>query len=1663
MYKRMLVIFIVAFAYWLHAEQKSINLAYSSTDFEYNQTDSGGLIKHMGNNNIAYINPPGAPNLPMHLLMVSVPIEAEFQSVSFSYETADYRTNVSLYPTQAKIPVSTECDTLQFIEPDLAYYTMNQFPADLCVYVSTHIMRTYKVFCFQVSPFIYFPMTHDLKLITSGVMSISYSLTFQPNPDSWDDGSRAALVRKLVINPDDVLNSPLRQPLEDEVKYLVITDGNWISEDTTFPENDQYFQPFIDWKTRKGLKAEIVTIQSIYTSYSGATPQEKIKRCIDYYHKNKRTEWVLLYGSQEIIPAPLCLVSMSSDEFLFDFCNIETDLFYACLDGNYLWNYDATHDRHSYSQDVDLLPELSIGRVAINEFSTYSNNYYLRKVKSYEQMPPVSSFAQKALLTGAFLFDDSVSSSPRSDTDWICEGMWSNYMQPYWSGGSRDRLYDTSSDLGNLTSNSLSNAIGSGYNIILESSHGNTQRWAIEWDWDSTNWNYFGNGSVPSSNGFQNKFGLLYSIACLTNYFGPVGSEPYPWGNGNSDSKSLGTAFLASEGGSVAYIGNTSYGIGNRFWTPANSFDDWGPSWDYAKRFFPSLFSGFPDSRTSLGLCFDLSKALMIPAVNQGFDDYETFIMFSLNLQGDPELNILTADPTEFNISLPANLFWDEQGVQNTLAVNTGVPFASVCVSNGADVYDTHSADANGYARFDISPRSSNPLQVMITGRNKIPYYGQIPVVPANIRGTVELNENPNLVIYTRIRVYDTSGNMVTDTSPNVNGQFILGVNPGSNPYYLQYELLRPDQNSLYYPLKSATFYVQDNSTSIVLPMVTLVKFTSEIVASQDLPLNTCFRFIQNAIDCALTYSVPLVSIQSGTYFENIHITPPNTTAPKSLEIIGADLPTIIDGSASISDPCLEVSVGTLNPLNLKLVNLTLQNGSQGIRSSFVPFVYQSADLQPTEFLVENCIVKDNGNTIYSTEGIGVHATGPISLIKSKFHYNSGIHEQVNNMVSTGGGAYLINDSIVRSTIITGCEFIGNSASQSGGLHLTGTGRFEVTDNYIMSNFRRDDPVIGSVNNVFCESVSDLDIYGNLLINDISPNAGSGDNLTLFECGTGLKPGLIRNNTISGNLTSLPINSNGLVLQGVNCFTVVYNNIIQNSSVGILKTNDLSQLQMRNCLFWDNLTDYTGVNYNSVVNPGCLFGSDPSLDACYQPIWNTTYFSHCIDAGIGENDPDGTPPDIGARKAIAHQYWDYSFTNQADLEKWYWVSYPVLNSRTSNMLKASTYFEDLLMLHENTSGNMEPTYLDEIDWMVQSGLQSLTWLDQDWTQNQSTHYVSSPQGYKIKMLPRSNPNFPSTVTLKESGFKTSPYLQFPIYGGHENWLGYFKEEPSWPHEAFATIWDDINMIKTKNWCIVRANPIGDYWGMHGKVSTLKYGDMVVVTTNNDHSFRWNNTDIIEDKTIATPVHFTFDEKQDYVPVYVTVPDSIMIDLKEIGIYLDGVCKGAVVIENNIEQICTYLGIDEKLTDGVVEFVFYYHDNKSQNMERRTIRMDKSRFVARYVNGSTRYPFYDISISKADMDNVVPPDFSLSQNYPNPFNPSTTISYQLPKSSSVKLEVYNLKGQKVKTLVDANQVAGYHNVIWNGTDTSNRNVASGVYLYRLSNPSKTISKRMLLMK
>jgi hypothetical protein len=100
---------------------------------------------------------------------------------------------------------------------------------------------------------------------------------------------------------------------------------------------------------------------------------------------------------------------------------------------------------------------------------------------------------------------------------------------------------------------------------------------------------------------------------------------------------------------------------------------------------------------------------------------------------------------------------------------------------------------------------------------------------------------------------------------------------------------------------------------------------------------------------------------------------------------------------------------------------------------------------------------------------------------------------------------------------------------------------------------------------------------------------------------------------------------------------------------------------------------------------------------------------------------------------------------------------------------------------------------------------------------------------------------------------------------------------------------------------------------------------------------------------------------------------------------------------------------------------------------------------------------------AKTDYGIPHGFELLQNHPNPFNPETEISYDLPKDSWVKLSIYNIRGQKVKALVDGFEAAGHKRVHWDGTNEEGDRVASGVYLYRLEAGDFTATKKMVLLR
>ena len=118
--------------------------------------------------------------------------------------------------------------------------------------------------------------------------------------------------------------------------------------------------------------------------------------------------------------------------------------------------------------------------------------------------------------------------------------------------------------------------------------------------------------------------------------------------------------------------------------------------------------------------------------------------------------------------------------------------------------------------------------------------------------------------------------------------------------------------------------------------------------------------------------------------------------------------------------------------------------------------------------------------------------------------------------------------------------------------------------------------------------------------------------------------------------------------------------------------------------------------------------------------------------------------------------------------------------------------------------------------------------------------------------------------------------------------------------------------------------------------------------------------------------------------------------------------------------------------------------------------------------STQEDYVELPPITVDVNETVSPfehptHFQLAANFPNPFNSTTTIAYSLPAPKKVKLEIFNLQGQKICTLINQNQSAGWHRVAWNGLTESGMVAASGVYLYRLTARGFVKTRKMLFLK
>lgn len=326
--------------------------------------------------------------------------------------------------------------------------------------------------------------------------------------------------------------------------------------------------------------------------------------------------------------------------------------------------------------------------------------------------------------------------------------------------------------------------------------------------------------------------------------------------------------------------------------------------------------------------------------------------------------------------------------------------------------------------------------------------------------------------------------------------------------------------------------------------------------------------------------------------------------------------------------------------------------------------------------------------------------------------------------------------------------------------------------------------------------------------------------------------------------------------------------------------------------------------------------------------------------------------------------------------------------------------------------------------------------------------VVSTSGYKLYIGQSSG--MQPKITLYGARLHPDTELNIPG-GGAKKDLGYFIEEAQYPWDAFP--YDLYNTyltsIQAQKWTMVK-DEYAEGWIITGSVTPIRYGDMVIVKTNKQGSigFEWNDPDESEeDVELPELQYYSYIEQADYTPFFVETDDES--DIGEIAILVDGICMGANVRmpEDTLVEVNGYF--DELPVGAVVEFETW-NGLKSKPIKKDgyIVRNNKTgKKEKRNVYIGEKQDYYMISLKSGEVFEV-PDEVSLISCQPNPFNSSTTITMQLNSDQRVWVEIYNIRGLKVKTLVNGDLPGGYYEVQWNGDNDGGTKVKEGVYFYKI---------------
>ncbi len=596
-------------------------------------------------------------------------------------------------------------------------------------------------------------------------------------------------------------------------------------------------------------------------------------------------------------------------------------------------------------------------------------------------------------------------------------------------------------------------------------------------------------------------------------------------------------------------------------------------------------------------------------------------------------------------------------------------------------------------------------------------------------------------------------------------------------------------------------------------------------------------------------------------------------------------------------------------------------------------------------------------------------------------------------------------------------------------------------------------------------------------------NAGVIDGFTITNGNGGVSTSAgsptVRNNKIIGNNASL---GGGINAFGLNVYALIERNLIMNNTAtlkgsGIYAPNSNAKIinttiinnsgdgintdafpiafpTIVNCIIWGNGDDLKGqanATYSCIEDGDTGFGnisSDPDFMDPANGDYRLRFTSPCLDAGNPTiSDPDGSRSDMGAFPAF-----------QGGGRFGAPVNLTAVDAPNDDGGQISLMWESPPPILEVSADSLVFDIWD-LGWaffLKNSGLGMLNWTaasDQNWLE-------LIPQGGTTMLGNGQLFAFASRKGLAEGDYNAN--IQIASNGGNKILpvilkVGNTPEPGAWSGSGVSfDVTEDMSRIFDFDMSVGPSN--NRYTYLNGSAAMNK----------SDQTFSIESGDV--------KITGKFDTRTSISGTYVLPPHSGNWSASWTG-------NSNLGKENSSNSISGQLASDISLIMGYN----VYRGSSSGNYDSVLVSVAGNKFSYTDTSVADGKDYYYV-VKAFDQDNnlsvasseagpvssmlnptsvmdetALPVTFALEQNYPNPFNPETTIRYQLPIASEVKLQIYNLLGQRIVTLVDNQQPAGFYSVQWGGKDKQGYPVASGVYLYSIKAENFVQVRKLILVK